>query len=517
MREDIGVTDAAEAEKAEFTLVVPLYQEAQRFPEYGPKLADWVAVPGSSRALVFVDDGSTDATPSLVEALIDERGEPEGRMRLLQRPHEGKGAAVAAGLEAAASPFAGFCDLDLSTPLTDLEGILQTARRTRVLAIGSRDLAGSRLVRPESALRELLGRSYNRLIQATLTPGIVDTQCGAKVASSEVWQAILPLSTEQGFAWDAEVIALARAVGIAVQEVPVAWSHDERSQVRLTRDGVAMVRATPRIWRAARRARAGRHAEADAEVFDDTNAERLMASDADHWWFRSKAAYVSSSLRKFAAARGWLADVGAGSGGVTSMLGWSTERRLVVEGSETLVRQAQHRHGLAGTRALAGALPLADGSTSVVCLLDVIEHLDDPIGALREARRVLTDDGVVVITVPAHTWLWSEADELLGHVCRYTRGKLHHELRAAGLRPVRTSHIFSWLVAPVLLKRRLGAGGDATLGLDQSSEVLDRVALVLTWLERAVLRVVSLPVGTSILAVATVRTTSGAVPASPTR
>ncbi|MEO7443069.1 MAG: glycosyltransferase, partial [Acidimicrobiales bacterium] len=183
----------------------------------------------------------------VVEALC--REEPGRAVRLLRRPHRGKGAAVVAGLSVATADYAGFCDVDLSTPLADLERVLAVATAGTVLAIGSRDVEASRLLRPESRTRELLGRTYNRLVRMTVTPGIRDTQCGAKVAHCALWRAILPWCREVGFAWDVEALAVARRLGIVVSEVPVAWSHDERSRVRVGRDGARMALAVPRIVR----------------------------------------------------------------------------------------------------------------------------------------------------------------------------------------------------------------------------------------------------------------------------
>ena len=110
----------------------------------------------------------------------------------------------------------------LAGELDDLHRIYRAAMRADVLATGSRDLATSTLVRRESRVREMLGRAYNRLVQATVAPGIVDTQCGAKVARRSVWERILPWCGESGYAWDAEAIAVALALGVPVQEVPIA-------------------------------------------------------------------------------------------------------------------------------------------------------------------------------------------------------------------------------------------------------------------------------------------------------
>jgi len=485
-------------------LVVPLFNEERRIPEFAKQLVEYIAEQAPGSELLFVDDGSTDRTVTLVEELL--AACPERPVRLLRRAHAGKGAAVAAGLREVSGAYAGFCDVDLATPLDQVQRVLERAMRVEALAIGSRDLATSQLLQPEGPVREALGRAYNRLLQATITPGVVDTQCGAKAASRGVWQAILPHCREQGFAWDAEAIAVARALGIAVQEVPVEWRHDDRSGVRVVRDGAAMVRATTRIWRNARRVAMINAGKAPAgEVFDAANAELLMSADRDHWWFRSKAALMATALRRTRAdgqGAGWLVDAGAGSGGVTAMLGWDPDRVVVVEGNAALVGQAQRQHGLSGVQAGVDRLPLADRSAEVVCLLDVIEHVADPLPALREAARVLAPGGRLVVNVPAHQWLWSRADEFLGHVRRYTRPSLSHELEAAGFAPLILTHVFSWLVPPVWLKRRMTSSGDAELGLDQTSLVIDRAAMVLTRLERSLVGRVSLPFGTSVLCVA---------------
>ena len=267
---------------------------------------------------------------------------------------------MAAGLRTLDTPLRGFCDLDLSTPLDDLVRIAGAAARSGGLAIGSRDLTASRLVQAEGPVRETLGRAYNRLLQATVTPGVVDTQCGAKVASGAVWDAVLAHCQEEGFAWDAEVVAVAQALGIEVVQVPIDWRHDERSKVNVGRDGMAMVVATPRIWRSMRRAAAARapvedvpvaaSAPTSGEVFDDRQrgtARRAPTgptggSAARRRWWRPRC----DARRRPRPERGWLVDLGGGAGGVTAMLGWPPDRVAVLEGNAALAGQARRVHGL---------------------------------------------------------------------------------------------------------------------------------------------------------------------------
>ena len=499
-------------------LVVPVYDEAERVTDYAKLLVEFVAQLPAGSEVLFVDDGSEDGTPELIEDVIT--GVPGVEARVLRRPHLGKGAAITVGLRALRTDVLGFCDLDLSTPLEDLERIIRAAVRSCGLAIGSRGLVTSTLVRPEGRVRESLGRAYNRLLQAVVTPGVVDTQCGAKVAPRTVWDVLLPHCREAGYAWDAEVIAIAQALGVAVVEVPVHWRHDDRSKVNIGRDGLAMLAATPRIWRSARRAAAPSPAAepmsaptaaatpegADwrTQVFDDANAALLAEADRSHWWFRSKAALVATALHRTVGSRderGWLVDIGGGAGGVTTLLGWPPDHIGVLEGNHALAIQAYRTHGLAAVRTVADRVPVAGGAAEVVCLLDVIEHLHDPIAALREAGRVLAPDGRLVVTVPAHTWLWSAADEHLGHVRRYTRRALAAELVGSGFEPVLLTHVFGWLVPPVLLTRKLRRGSPE-LGLDKTSFALATAAMALTGVERQLLGRVGLPFGTSVLCVA---------------
>lgn len=228
-------------------LVVPVFNEEERLREHGERLLGFVATFGQGSELIIVDDGSTDGTCEVAEGLV--RKHPSGRVSLVRRPHEGKGAAVRAGLEDATAGVAGFCDVDLATPLDQLQRLFAAAFAAPALVIGSRGVVSSVLVRREGHVRELLGKTYNRLLRITLTPGICDTQCGAKAATTAVWREILPHCRERGFAWDVEAVAVARRLDIAVWELGILWAHDPRTRVRPLVDGMAMVWAVPRIWK----------------------------------------------------------------------------------------------------------------------------------------------------------------------------------------------------------------------------------------------------------------------------
>ena len=227
------------------TLVVPMYNEERRVGDCALPLINFVENWSSDSRLIFVDDGSSDATVEKLNVIIDESGSK--RVSVLRRPHEGKGSALRSGLLRADTELAGFCDLDLATPLGELQRLFATSYSHDALVIGSRSHADAQLLRRESKKRELAGRAFNRFVQMLLCPGIRDTQCGAKVAPSRIWHRILLDSQENGFAWDVEVIAAALWAGIRVLEMGVRWSHDERSKVNVSRDGVSMVLAVMKL------------------------------------------------------------------------------------------------------------------------------------------------------------------------------------------------------------------------------------------------------------------------------
>jgi dolichyl-phosphate beta-glucosyltransferase len=232
------------------SLVVPLYNEVDRFAESLDALLGFVADAPAGSELIFVDDGSTDGTAEAVEKALASVDDVDAQ--LLARPRTGKGAAVQAGLLIARGDDAGFCDVDLATPLANLAEVLAVARRTGGLAVGSRALSESNLVRHEWLPRELLGRCYNGVVRLSLVRGIHDTQCGAKMAPTSVWRRLFEHTREVGFAWDVEIVAVAQRLGIPVDEVPITWSHDGRTRVRPLRDGLAMLRAVPRVAMRAR-------------------------------------------------------------------------------------------------------------------------------------------------------------------------------------------------------------------------------------------------------------------------
>ena len=128
-------------------------------------------------------------------------------------------------------------DTDLSTPLAEWEK-LAARLPTHAIAIGSRALEEELVRKRQAFYRVALGRAGNSLIQLLAVPGISDTQCGFKLFRGDVARELFREARIDRFAWDVEILYLARRHGIPIAEVPVLWFNSPESKVRVVRDAL---------------------------------------------------------------------------------------------------------------------------------------------------------------------------------------------------------------------------------------------------------------------------------------
>ena len=146
-----------------------------------------------------------------------------------------------AGLLAAVGDLRFMCDADLSMPISELPRFLAMVPARCDIAIGSREGIGARRV-GEPAHRHVMGRGFSALVRTMVLPGINDTQCGFKLFTSKAVEAVFPTTTIAGWAFDVEVLLIARLQGLKVLELPIEWHHRERSKISVLRDAGSMVR-----------------------------------------------------------------------------------------------------------------------------------------------------------------------------------------------------------------------------------------------------------------------------------
>ena len=199
----------------------------------------------------IVDDGSADGMGAIVETYA--RGNP--RVVLQREPHRGKGGAVRAGMLAARGELRFLCDADLSMPVHELRRFLELVPARCDIAIGSREGIGARRV-GEPGHRHLLGRAFNGLVRALVLPGIEDSQCGFKLFTAAAARRVFPHTAIDGWAFDVEVLAIARRLGLRIMEVPIEWHYREASRVSVLLDPLRMFRDVVRVRLSASRAAA---------------------------------------------------------------------------------------------------------------------------------------------------------------------------------------------------------------------------------------------------------------------
>ena len=228
----------------DLSVIVPAFNEDQRLPKTILEILEFLGAQEQSYEVLVVDDGSSDETAPVVHRF--ETLTPA--VRLLTYPHNrGKGYAVRFGVLNARGKHILFTDADGSTPIEELTRLQAAMDSGAAIAIGSRALFSRETSVKTLWYRKALGRIYNAIANVILLPGIADTQCGFKMFEREVALAIFNEQREERFAFDVELLFLARKLGCQIAEVPVNWHNVPGSKVSLIRDSLAMLCSLIRI------------------------------------------------------------------------------------------------------------------------------------------------------------------------------------------------------------------------------------------------------------------------------
>jgi dolichyl-phosphate beta-glucosyltransferase len=242
------------------SIVIPAYNEGNRIDDSLARLTAYLAARPEPSEIVVVDDGSADATASVVEAFARRLPAQGPRLRLLRNGrNRGKGYSIKHGVLLAAGEFVLISDADFSTPIEELPGLMDRMTREGCgIAIGSRGLEESRIERHQPAWRELMGRTFNLLVRAITGLPFRDTQCGFKLMRRDAVLDLFRAARIERFAYDVEILYLARKAGVKTAEVPVIWRDASGSKVRAMTDSLDMLKGIVRIVLRDRRGGYGR-------------------------------------------------------------------------------------------------------------------------------------------------------------------------------------------------------------------------------------------------------------------
>ncbi len=218
-------------QKAPFwSIVIPVYNESRRIGNLN-HILDYLSHLKQSWELILVNDGSTDDTLAVLEKM--NKGRKFSVVSYLK--NEGKGHAVKKGMLAATGKHRLFLDIDLATPIEEMEKLPPFLEKYDVI-IGTRKAKGAKVIVHQPWLRETLGKGFTLLSQILLSVPVSDFTCGFKYFSAKAAQTIF--SRSQIFRWgfDAEVLFLAFKYRFKVKEVPVTWTDDRRTRVKFPQD-----------------------------------------------------------------------------------------------------------------------------------------------------------------------------------------------------------------------------------------------------------------------------------------
>jgi glycosyltransferase involved in cell wall biosynthesis len=355
---------------ARVDIVIPVYNEQEVLEESIRRLHaycdanlkyDW--------RIVIADNASTDATLGVARELADALE----RTTVLHLKRKGRGRALRAAWSASDADVLCYMDVDLSTDLRALPPLIAAlVSGHSEVAIGTRLASGSRVVRGRK--RELISRSYNRLLRVTLRARFSDAQCGFKAIRADAARRLLPQITDEGWFFDTELLVCAQREGMRIHEVAVDWIDDPDSRVDIVSTALGDLRGVVRMR-------------------FDTALPRFLAIGV-----ASTLAYALLYL----VLRGSLGAGGANALALalTAVANTQANRRLSfgIRGKAGLVRQ----HA-AGALVYLIALGLTDGA------LRLLSGLDPHPGRLLEVAVLVLASAVATVTryVALRNWVFA--------------------------------------------------------------------------------------------------------------
>ncbi len=400
------------------SVIVPVYNERYLVRDL---LARVLAVADPAIAeleVVVVDDGSTDGTREILRELAAR----EPRLRYLEHErNRGKGAAIRTGIAAATGDVTLFQDADLEYDPRDYPRLVRPILEDGAdVVYGSRFLAGGRrrvLRYRHARINRFLTWVSNLLTDLDLS----DMETCYKVFRTELLKSI-PLRSND-FALEPEITAKIAKRGFRIFEVPVSYlgrNHLEGKKIGW-RDGIKALATMIRFWLV------------DDVYAPDQYGSHILTSLEKARRFNR---WMSDEVRPHVGAR--VLEIGAGIGNITVWLlprdSWmaSDINPNYLHYLQNLTAAKPYLEVARVDVERAGDFTALAGRFDTVLCLNVLEHVADPLQALRNMRSALEPGGKLVLYVPHGRGLYSSLDEVLGHRCRYDRAMLARELADAG-------------------------------------------------------------------------------------
>jgi len=209
------------------SIVIPVYNEENRLKKAFKIIVQWHRQQPNWE-FILVNDGSSDNTEKIIKKFLF--------VKLVSySKNQGKGYALKQGVLKASKPLTLLCDVDFSTPLTELPKLAAAINETD-LVIGSRKMAGANVVKHQAWFREFLGRQFTNLSKLWLGLKVSDVTCGFKLIKTSAAKELFKQQKIKRWSYDAELLFLAKKMKLKVVDVPVLWKNDKQTKVSIFKD-----------------------------------------------------------------------------------------------------------------------------------------------------------------------------------------------------------------------------------------------------------------------------------------
>jgi putative flippase GtrA len=224
-------------------VVVPVYNEQAALDPSVRRLHEFLSTSFPYRwRITIADNASTDATPLIARGLANALPDVEA----LQLTQKGRGRALKAAWSRSDADVVCYMDVDLSTDLKALLPLVAPLISGHSeIAIGSRLAPGAKVTRGRK--REFISRSYNAILKTALHAKFSDAQCGFKAITRSAAQQLLPVTEDDAWFFDTELLVLAQRRGMRIHEVPVDWVDDPDSRVDIVRTAIDDLKGVARL------------------------------------------------------------------------------------------------------------------------------------------------------------------------------------------------------------------------------------------------------------------------------
>jgi dolichyl-phosphate beta-glucosyltransferase len=220
------------------SIIIAAFNEEKRIIPSLLKIKEYINKQNIPYEIIVVDDGSTDHTHTVVRDLIKDI--PYLKV-IHYAPNKGKGHALRTGVLASKGEIILLSDADLSTPIEELSKLLPLIYNHKCdIAIGSRALALSEIVKKQPWWRQSMGKFFNKLVKALVIEDFKDTQCGFKVFRGDIARNLFKEAQIDRFAYDVEILAIGKKKGCKIVETPVRWINSPESKVNPVKDSLQM-------------------------------------------------------------------------------------------------------------------------------------------------------------------------------------------------------------------------------------------------------------------------------------